>query len=340
MKRAGNLIAEIATLDNLYLAYCKAKRGKALKSDVIEFDKNLKNNILNLQQQIKTGDVKVGAYHYFTIFDPKERIICAAAFSERVLHHALMNVCHDNFEQFQIVHSYASRVGKGTYAALEQARLYQKKYAWFLKLDVRKYFDSIDHEVLKSLLARRFKDKRLLCVFDKIIDSYNSPLITNHLSLITINKGLPIGNLTSQYFANHYLAVADHFIKENLRIPAYVRYMDDMVMWSDNKAELLFWGQTFQRFLTETLHLELKPFCLNRCHNGLPFLGYRLYKNRVMLSNQSKKRFVGKFKRYTYYLNHELWNEKVYQRHILPLLAFANHADTKSLRTRLLIHMT
>ncbi|GHT32987.1 hypothetical protein FACS189415_2290 [Bacteroidia bacterium] len=120
------------------------------------------------------GNIQVGDYHYFTIFDPKERIICAAAFGERVMHHALMNVCHPNFEQYQIYHSYASRIGKGTYAALKQACVYQKQYDWFLKLDVRKYFDSIDHDILKHLLSKRFKDKTLLNIFDKIIDSYNS----------------------------------------------------------------------------------------------------------------------------------------------------------------------
>jgi hypothetical protein len=250
-----------------------------------------------------------------------------------------MNICHDNFEKFQLFHSYASRIGKGTYAALQQARIYQKKYGWFLKLDVRKYFNNIDHEILKTMLRERFKDKNLLILFDKIINSYNSTTVIAGQARndVQSESGLPIGNLTSQYFANHYLAVADHFVMENLQVSAYVRYMDDMVLWGNDKNELLLLGKNFQNFVAKNLNLELKPFCLNSCEKGLPFLGYRLYKNHTQLSNQSKKRFIGKFKRYNYYLNNELWSENVYQRHILPLLAFANHAETKNLRKKLLI---
>ncbi|MDR0811177.1 MAG: RNA-directed DNA polymerase [Paludibacter sp.] len=332
MKRTGNLIEKIADIDNLYLAFYKAAKSKCQRREVIDYRQRLDRNIAQLHSEILSGNMQVGNYHYFKIYDPKERIICAAAFAERVLHHALMNVCHANFEKYQIFHSYASRVGKGTYAALQQASVYQKKYAWFLKLDVRKYFDNINHEILKNMLRKRFKDEKLLILFDKIINSYNSQFSISNSQL----KGLPIGNLTSQYFANHYLAVADHFVTENLCILAYVRYMDDMVIWGNNKNELLLLGKNFQNFVEENLNLELKPFCLNSCEKGLQFLGYRLYKNHTQLSNQSKKRFTGKFKQYYYYLNNGLWNENVYQSHILPLLAFANHADTKNLRKKLL----
>jgi len=293
MKRDANLMEKIADPDNLRLAFWKAKKGKANNLQILLYQKNLDANLNELRENLLNGNVLVGNYNYFTIFDPKERIICAAAFGERVLHHALMNVCHANLERFQIFHSYASRIGKGTYAALEQARIHQKRYAWFLKLDVRKYFDNIDHSVLSEQLSRRFKDKLLLYIFRQIIDSYHT----------SSNKGLPIGNLTSQYFANHYLSVADHYAKENLQIPAYVRYMDDIVIWSDDKNDLLLSGKKFQRYVSDHLKLELKPFCLNSCRKGLSFLGCRLYPDRVELSNQSKKRFVEKIKRYDAYLN-------------------------------------
>jgi retron-type reverse transcriptase len=324
MKRENNLISLIAEPDNLRLAFWKARKSKEGKMEVAYFRKFLDKNLLTLRNELLSGNVQVGQYHYFTIYDPKERKICAATFRERVLHHALMNVCHANFEKYQIFDSYASRLGKGTYATLERASVFQYQYKWFLKLDVRKYFDSIDHAILKQLLVKRFKDKVLLQIFFQIIDSYQTLEC----------KGLPIGNLTSQYFANHYLALADHYIKEKLQASAYVRYMDDMVIWSNDKNMLLKIGKDFQSFIKTELSLTLKPFCLNSTDKGLPFLGYMLFPKTVLLKNSSRKRFKAKLKQYTYKLNNAEWNQAEYQAHVLPLIAFAKHANTFNLRTK------
>lgn len=324
MKRENNLISIIAEPDNLRLAFWKARKAKDGKIEVSQFRKDLDKNLLSIREELISGYVQVGQYHYFTIYDPKERKICAATFRERVLHHALMNVCHANFEKHQIFDSYASRIGKGTYAALERASVFRKQYKWFLKLDVRKYFDSIDHAILKTMLAKRFKDKALLQVFFQIIDSYQT----------LEGKGLPIGNLTSQYFANHYLALADHHIKEKLQASAYVRYMDDMVIWSNDKNSLLKIGNEFQSFIESELSLTLKPFCLNSTDKGMPFLGYLLFPKTVLLNNSSRKRFKAKLKQYTYKLNSSEWNQAEYQAHVLPLIAFAKHANMFNLRTK------
>ena len=324
MKRENDLIPLIADPENLRLAFWNARKSKDGKMEVADFRKTLDKNLLLLRNELLSGNMQVGNYHYFTIYDPKERKICAALFRERVLHHAIMNVCHANFEKYQISDSYASRMGKGTYAAIERAAGFQKKYKWFLKLDVRKYFDSIDHEVLKSMIRKRFKDPALLHVFFQIIDSYQ----------IIVGKGLPIGNLTSQYFANHYLAFADHHIKEKLHAQAYVRYMDDMVIWADDKNSLLNMGIEFQKFIESELSLTLKPFCLNSTDKGLPFLGYVLFPTAVLLNNRSRKRFKTKMKQYTYKLNNEEWSQIEYQAHVLPLIAFVKHANTFSLRTK------
>ena len=314
----------IADADNLRLAFWKARKAKDGKWEVVDFRISLDKNLLLLRNELLSGNVQLGNYHYFTIYDPKERKIYAAEFRERVLHHALMNVCHANFEKYQISDSYASRIGKGTYAALERVADFQKKYKWFLKLDVRKYFDSIDHKVLKSILRKRLKDQALLQVLYKIIDSYQS----------VAGKGLPIGNLTSQYFANHYLAFADHHIKEKMQVSAYVRYMDDMVIWADDKNLLLRIGYEYQSFLESELSLTLKPFCLNSTDKGLPFLGYVLFPATVLLNNRSCKRFKTKLKLYANKINHEDWSQKEYQAHVLPLIAFVKHANTFSLRTK------
>lgn len=326
MKRQGNLLESIADPENLRLAFWKARKGKEGKTEVAEFRKCLEKNLLTIREELLTGKVEIGNYQYFTIYDPKERLICAASFRERVLHHALMNVCHANFEKYQIFDSYASRIGKGTYAAIERATNFQKKYKWFLKLDVRKYFDSINHAKLKVLLTKRFKDKMLLQVFFKIINSYST----------SVGKGLPIGNLTSQYFANHYLAVADHYIKEKLQAPAYVRYMDDMVIWSDDKTTLLDIGKKFQAFIESELNLSLKPYCLNSSDKGLPFLGYSLFPNKVLLNGESRKRFISKMKNFLYKLKTNVWDQKEYQNHVVPLIAFVKHANSLGLRQKLM----
>lgn len=327
MRRQGNLIAKIADIDNLRLALWKARLGKIAKRNVWRFHQHWNEKLLNLGEEILKGEVSVGKYHFFTIYDPKERRICAADFRERVLHHAIMNVCHERFEQFQIYDSYASRKGKGTYAAIDRARHFCKRYRFFLKLDVRKYFEQIPHDVLNAQLQRLFKDIKLLQIFDQIIDS----------SYINCEaRGVPIGNLTSQYFANHYLAVADHYIKEQLRIGGYVRYMDDMVLWHDDKNELLKAGKALQLFLSEQLNLQLKPFCLHTCALGLPFLGYLLYPNATVLARKSRLRFARKLQKYENSLATNLYTQADYQRHVQPLLAFAEKAYSYSFRRKII----
>lgn len=328
MKRDNYLIDRIACPENLRLAFWKAQRNHSIKEDIEEYRRHLDVNLIALRNEILCGEVNVGDYHYFTIHDPKERLICAATFRERVLHHALMNICHDNFERYQIFDSYACRVGKGTYAALDRAKSFHRRYNWFLKLDVRKYFQNIDHEALKDLLRHRFKEEKLLSIFNQIIDSYNSQLSTFNFQ----QKGLPIGNLTSQYFANHYLASADRYVTEQLRVPAYVRYMDDMALWSNSKAELLSLGKNFETYIAEHLKLELKPFCLNAVDRGLPFLGYLLFPGRTRLGAAGKKRFSVKIEDYTVKLQQGYWSQMEYQQHVLPLISFVRYADTLRFR--------
>ena len=240
-----------------------------------------------------------------------------------------MNVCHPYFERQQIFDSYASRKQKGTYAALARAAGFNRKFTWFLQLDVRKYFDSIHHGVMRSQLCRLFKDPQLLRIFDRILDSY----------AVHPGRGVPIGNLTSQYFANHYLSPADHYIRENLRIPAYVRYMDDMVLWHHDKAALLEAGHQLQAFICDRLQQELKPFCLNENKQGLPFLGYLLYPDTIRLARRSRQRYIRKIRQYENWLAAGIWSDKQYQNHALPLTAFTQHADAKAFRLKVQVSM-
>jgi RNA-directed DNA polymerase len=326
MKRAGHLIEKIADIDNLRLAFWKARRGKEGKPEIQAYRVGIEERLLRLSAQIRNGTVEIGRYNYFKIFDPKARQICAAAFEERVLQHAIMNICHPFFEQKQIDQSYACRKNKGTYKALEQAQIYHKQYAWFLKLDYKKFFDSINHAVLKEQLRKMFKDEYLLRLFDQIIDSYE----------VEEGKGVPIGNLTSQYFSNHYLSEIDHFIKEKMQVKAYVRYMDDMVLWSNNKEELLEQYRLLEQKSAQELRMTFKPMCLNKQIEGLPFLGYLIYEDKTHLSHRSRYRFIKKMRYNMINMEENRITEAAFQQKTLPLIAFTLHADSRRFRQKVM----
>lgn len=326
MKRVGCIVDKVAESDNLFLAYYKAKQGKEGAREVVDFDDNLCGNILLLRHQILSGNISVGNYHYFKIFDPKERLICAAAFHERVLHHAIMNVCHQYFDKTLISDTYATRINKGVYKALDKANLAMRNYTFVAKLDYRKYFDNISHDVLKNRLATKFKDVKLLNIFDKIIDSYE----------VEPDFGLPIGNLTSQYFANFYLSELDHIIKEKIKVKDYIRYMDDMLLFSNDKVQLKNQLGVIYKY-SEQIHLTLKPFDLSNTKNGISFLGYKLFPGAIKLNHNSKKRFIMKMRQYNKYLYDYIFTGKEYQSHVIPLLSFVRHAYTKRLRKNLFL---
>lgn len=317
----GYLIEKIAELDNLYLAYTKACRGKRTKVEVIEFSKNLSKNLAKMRQEIIEGQVSVGNYTYFQIRDPKPRIICAASFYERVLHHAIMNICHPYFEKGLIYDTYATRPGKGIYSALARAGKAMPQFRYVAKLDVRKYFDSIQHSVLKMELRSIFKDDRLLRIFDSIIDSYS----------VSDSCGLPIGNLTSQYFANLYLSRVDHQIKELFHVKSYVRYMDDMLLFCDSRPELQNIVQKVEASAAQR-GLRLKTPQIKPTSCGISFLGYKLMPHYLLLGRASKQRFCAKMKNYARLLSLGLWNQQRYAEHITPLLAFVDKASTHGFR--------
>ena len=323
MKRAGHLMEAIAADDNLRMAFWKAAKSKRAKADCQLFTENLDVELEELRGGLLAGDVAVGDYHYFTIHDPKERVICAASFRERVLHHALMNVCEPFLERAAVFDSYACRKGKGRLAAVERARHYAAGHGWFLKMDVRKYFDSVDHEVLRNRLNRHFKDSAVLRLFSQIIDSYAT----------APGRGLPIGNLTSQHLANDYLAPLDRFIKESLQRSAYVRYMDDFVVWGNSGCGMRSLCREIRGFLSETLKLQMKDnVAINRTAVGMDFLGYRLFPTALRLARRSKTRFARKFRRYEEAYLDGLWSEGQLQCRMQALLAFIIPAESRAFR--------
>lgn len=323
MKRAGDLYAQISTYDNLCLAYWKAARGKQQRAGVIAFRENFDANIEKLRNDLINHSPDVGHYRFFRICDPKPRSICAASFPERVLHHAVMNLCEPVLEAYAIHDSYACRKAKGNRKALTRALGFAGRYGWYLKLDIRKYFDSIDHGILLDQLARRFKDRDLLRLFETLLATYHTQP----------GKGMPIGNLVSQHLANFYLGVFDHWVKEELKVRGYLRYMDDFILFGSDKHTLKKALTRVKNHLAEKLALELKPnIQLNRCTRGIPFIGYRIYPAHIDLSPRSRKRFTRKFKHYEGKWCHGEWSENDLARHMLPLIEFTRAAKAEGFR--------
>ena len=328
MRRTGNLTELIADTDNLLLAFYKAMRGNRKDSAALFFQRRMEDNVAALRSEILSGNVDVGKYEYFYIEDPKRRLICAASFKERVMHHAIMNVCHPYFERHLIETTYATRPKKGIYKAIDRAKSAMRQHTWVAKFDFRKYFDSIPHDILKEKLERLFKDKELLRIFTAIIESYSK----------TEGKGIPIGNLTSQYFANHYLSGMDHWIKETLRMPEYLRYMDDFLVFADSYEELEDDIAQIKQYAAERLHLTLKPVTVAKTEEGVGFLGYHIQAHKITLTQRSKVRFVRKSRMYDELFERGVWNEREYYEHITPLLSYAMKGYTKGLRRWCLRH--
>jgi len=327
MKRIGLIYSQIYTYENLCMAFMKAAKGKHLRKDVIIFKETFDSNINKLQQQLIEHSPDIGNYIFFKVHDPKPRDICAANFNERILHHAIMNVCEPYLDSFAIYDSYACRKNKGSHRAVKRAKSFCNKYKWYLKMDVKKYFDSIDHLILIELLARRFKDVDLLDLFSKIFNTYHTQT----------GKGLPIGNLISQHSANFYLGTFDHWIKETLKINGYIRYMDDFLVFGTSRHHLKETLKRIKHYLNNRLSLNLKSNVqLNKTKYGIPFLGYRVFPEKILLNTQSRKRFIDKFKLYENNWLTGKWNTEELVRHVEPLMAFAQKADTHGFRNNII----
>jgi retron-type reverse transcriptase len=215
MKRIGRLFEQVCSFGALRAAALSAAKGKKSKPRIDGFIRNLENEIIALENELLTKAYRPRPYRTFKIHDPKERMICAADFRDRVVHHALCTALEPIFERMSIFDSYACRKDKGHHAAVRRAQHFINRHPYYLKLDIHKFFDSVDHSILKSQLRCRIKDPDLLRLLDAFID--------HPVPWTEPGKGIPIGNLTSQYFANFYLSGLDHFIKEYLRIEGYVR---------------------------------------------------------------------------------------------------------------------
>ena len=298
MKRASNLFERICNIQNLHEAYYKAAKSKRLAAEVILFNRNYEQNLEKLRLSLIDKSYRQGNYRHFMIIDPKERIISAAPFADRIVHHAIINILEPIFERQFIFHTYACRSGKGTHAAARYAFKKAKSGKYFLKLDVQKYFDSIDHFVLKKSLGRIIKDNRCIELLCGIIDSYTvlsaNPSLGKQEIKTADKKGLPIGNLTSQFFANFYLSGLDHFVLERLKPCGYVRYMDDIVVFENSKERLKSIFTEIKNFCSVRLRLSLKVPVFGICKNGVPFLGWNISCKKIGVLKNTRNRMKKK----------------------------------------------
>lgn len=285
MKTHKNLFDKIVDYENMLMAAAKAQRGKRFEPCVLAFNHEMEKNLFKLQDELKNGSYQPGPYYGFYIHEPKKRLISAAPYRDRVVHHALCNIIEPVFEKVFIYDTYACRKEKGTHRAVLRYSEYCRQNKYVLKCDIKKYFPSIDHQILKKLIRRKIACKQTLWLVDKIIDNSNpQEEVLEYYpgdDLFTPGerrKGIPIGNLTSQFFANIYLNDLDHFIKEKLFCRNYIRYCDDFVLFCDDKAKLHEWRQAIISHL-ETLRLKLheNKSQVSPVKKGTTFLGFRIY---------------------------------------------------------------
>lgn len=280
MKRIGNIYQHIVSMDNLRLAEKYARKGKRKQSGVIHFRRNAESNLRELHKILVNQTYTTSQYHVFKIHEPKEREIYRLPyFPDRITHHAIMNILEPIFVATFTADTYSCIKGKGIHAASYSLRNALRRdpneTKYCLKLDIRKFYPSIDHAILKKLLRGKLKDKELLCLLDEIIDSA---------------PGLPIGNYLSQYLANFYLTYFDHYLKEELKVKYYFRYCDDLVFLASEKIYLHRLLELVQAYLSRELHLEIKPnYRVFPTWCGIDFVGYVHYPTHTLLRKSIKE---------------------------------------------------
>ncbi len=328
MKRYGHLFEQIVSFENLHAAARRAFRGKRCNPTVAPFFFAMERELLALHHELSTETYRPKPYGVFEIREPKIRQICSSNFRDRVVHHAICKILEPLIERKLIFDSYACRTGKGNHAAVARAKEFSRRNTYFLKCDIRKYFPTIDHAILKAQLGTFLKDPEVGALLNTIID--------HQVPGCDPGKGLPIGNLTSQYFANLYLSRLDHFLKDGLRIKHYIRYMDDFLVFGNGKDALWQVFDDIETFLTENLALDLKEKATRVAPvaEGIPFLGFRVFPGVVRLQRPNLVRFRKKVKsREAAYLAGHISESELIQS-VGSMIAFVNHANSRSLRRK------
>ena len=340
MKRIGNIWDEVVSLDNLYTAYCKARQGKRRRPDVAQFTLELEQNLFVLQHELVTGTYIPGAYRQFTVYERKPRLISVAPFRDRVVHHAAMHVLEPLLDKRFIPDTYACRKDKGVHKAVDRYQQFAREYAYVMKLDIRRYFPSIDRTVLKQQLARRIKDKAVLELLYRIIDNgpdTRGPVLLfpgdDLVSASERRRGLPIGNLTSQFFANLYLDEFDHWLKETMQVKAYLRYVDDLYLLGNDKQRL--WAlrdAVSEKLQALRLVLHTDKTQIYRTTEYVDVLGYNVSRYRRRLRNDNGFRFRRRLRHMSRLYQAGSMDWPTLNASVQSWIGHARHAETAGLR--------
>ena len=349
MKSYRNLYQKVCSWKNLILAWRKARKGKTLKQYVIDFEKDIKNNLALLQVELLLHAYQPRPLKTFTLRDPKTRTISVSDFRDRVVHHAICNIIEPLFDKSFIYDSYANRKGKGTLAAIKRLEAFQRKVSknktlvrkfnkrnifrgFFLKADIKKYFDTVNHNILLEILKRKIKDKELLFLLRNILSNHESK---------ESGKGMPLGNLTSQFLANVYLNELDQFVKKQLRAKYYIRYVDDFIILHNDKRTLSCYKEKLEKFLNDNLSLKLNQdkSRIEPLTRGIQFLGFRTFYHHKILKKKSTSRIYHK----VHSLENDYHSRKISYDKLYDFLegwcAYARNANTFRLRKNLLVQI-
>ena len=326
MKTEKHLIDKICSFGNALRAYRKARKCKRYRSDVLQFEAKRELNLLRAMDELREGTYKAGQYFVFKVYEPKERLIMALPFYDRVIQHMIVNVIEPIFNKRFISHSYACRKEKGVHEAsdtlarwLYNLQIKQGKKIYAIKADVHHYFQSIDHEIFKAEVRRYISDKKVLQLMDYVID---------HNGIYPDGLGIPVGNRTSQLFANVYLNILDQYIKHELGVRYYIRYMDDFVILSEDPEELRQLLVKIESFLNERLHLNLNPkTTILAAKNGVDFVGYRHFPSFVIVRKEATRKIKKLIRAFeTGEIDEELFDASMSSR-----IGHMIHADTYNL---------
>jgi RNA-directed DNA polymerase len=339
-RRHDQLFDRVANFQALHAAARRAVRGKRKKPGVASFFANLEGELLALERQLRAGEYRPGRYVAFEVNDPKKRIVSAAPFRDRVVHHALCAVVEPIFEAGLIDHTFANRIGKGTHRAIEVYERYRDRHAHVLRCDIYRYFPAIDHAILKTEFRRRIGCPATLALLDLIVDRSNAQEPVDIyfdgddlFAPFLRRRGLPIGNLTSQFFANLYLDGFDHFATEVLRAP-YLRYVDDFALFHDDPAVLANWRSRIEAYLMgRRLKLHPRKTAIWSCDEPSQFLGFALHRHgRRSLPEDNLRRFRNRLRGLRDRLRVGTIGLDDIDARVKAWIAHAEHADTWRLR--------
>jgi RNA-directed DNA polymerase len=330
LKRLHVDLAQVASLSNLELAFARARRGSPHAREVMAWQQNLEAELTCLRSDILLGQLDLGDFRVFHIRDPKPRTIHAPSFRERVLHHAIIALVGQVLDRALVADTFACRVGKGAHAASARVQTHLRRHPWYVQIDIKSYFASIRHDILKALLARRIKGGRVLALLGDLIDAHqDSP-----------GRGLPIGALTSQHFANYYLAGFDRYLLEKIGVRGMVRYMDDTVWWCGDRQQAEASLALATAFLSERLGLQVKPGARSaRSQDGLRFCGFHIFPGAMYLSARRRHRYALARRRVESAYALGLIDAKGLQAGYASALAITAHADSRGFRREQLLRV-